>query len=173
MSSTGAGWTHFVCAARRRGVVVLAALLLGALCGLAVVHFSPASYASSALLVVPSGARSAGPGAASDAQTLAATYAAEIPQDAAVHGAIAATTGIPATQVASRLTITVESGSALLDLRFTAPSAAKAVAGTGAPRGSARSPALPSAASRPVRAGRSSALGGGVTPPPVTASHRS
>jgi capsular polysaccharide biosynthesis protein len=129
MSTTGAGWTRFARALVRRGVAVLAAVVLGVGGGYAAAHLSATSYSSTAVLLVPSGAGPAGPGAANDAEALAATYAAAIPQDAVVQDAAAAATGIPMSGVQADLDVTVESGSSLLDLRFTAPSAKAALAG--------------------------------------------
>jgi hypothetical protein len=60
---------------------------------------------------------------------LAATYAAEIPQDQAVRGVIATAADMSPAQAGRDLTITVENGSALLDVRFTAPVRADVAAG--------------------------------------------
>ncbi|MGO9560955.1 MAG: hypothetical protein ACLPQS_03695 [Acidimicrobiales bacterium] len=117
---------HLRAAARRRYLLVVAAVVLAVAGSLAVGVAEPTKYVSTVILVVPSGGR---PGAASEADNLAATYAALIPQDQQVQLAAGSAAGMSSTQAGQAISVTVESGSAILTVRFTAGSAAKAYLG--------------------------------------------
>ncbi|HVX22212.1 MAG TPA: hypothetical protein VHB02_12740 [Acidimicrobiales bacterium] len=117
---------------RRRWMLVLLGLVAGTLGGFAASHGRAPSYTATAKLVVPSGASRISPGSANDAQALAITYAALLPEDQAVVDQVAADIGMSPTAVARNLFVQAESGTALLDVRFTAPVPEQAVAGANA-----------------------------------------
>jgi capsular polysaccharide biosynthesis protein len=118
--------------ARRRGWMVVLGLVAGAAGGYVAGAHHTTSYRATATLVVQSGASVAGPGSANDAQTLAVTYAALLPRDQAVVDRVASDLGVPASTVSRSLGVQAESGTALLQVKYTAPTAARAVAGADA-----------------------------------------
>jgi len=90
------------------------------------------TYSATATLVVQSGASVSGPGSANDAETLAITYAALLPKDQAILARVAQDLGIPIAEVSRNLGVEAESGTALLQVRYTAATAAGAVTGANA-----------------------------------------
>jgi capsular polysaccharide biosynthesis protein len=113
----------------RRGWLLALALMAGSAGGwFAGVH-AGTTYSADATLVVQSGAGATGPGSANDALALATTYSALIPKDHSVLSAAASTLNISTSAVAHSLSVTVESGTSILLVDFSAPTAARAVAG--------------------------------------------
>ncbi len=165
---TGGSFGHLRASARRRWAVVVLAVVLGAVGAIAVGVALPAKYQSTTVLVVPSGAVSgvSGPGQASEADNLAATYAGLIPQDQTLQRIAAVAAGMSTADAAQAMAVTVQSGSAILTLRFTASTPKKALLGaeavaraiTGPSQGT---PAIPAGSlvlvALPQKAARSSA----------------
>ncbi len=114
---------------RRRLWVILACLIVAVGAGELIQHAVPVSYSASAELLVPAGFSANGPGAASEADNLAATYSVVLPADTQLEQLIAAAGGIPQDEVIKNLRITVETGSSLLNLTLSTPTARGAVAG--------------------------------------------
>jgi capsular polysaccharide biosynthesis protein len=90
------------------------------------------NYGAQATLVVQSGAGKTGPGSANDALALATTYSALIPKDQSILSTAGGTLNLSSSVVAHDLSVTVENGTSLLLLDFSAPTAAQAVAGADA-----------------------------------------
>jgi capsular polysaccharide biosynthesis protein len=113
----------------RRGWLLALALIAGSAGGwFAGVH-AGTTYSADATLVVQSGAGATGPGSANDALALATTYSALIPKDHSILSAAASTLHISTSAVEHSLSVTVESGTSILLVDFSAPTAARAVAG--------------------------------------------
>jgi capsular polysaccharide biosynthesis protein len=117
---------HLRAAISRRYPVVVAAVVLAVAGALAAGIVRPTEYRSTVILVVPSGGV---PGAASEADNLAATYAVLIPEDQKVQLSAGLAAGMVSTEAGQAISVTVLSGSAILTVRFTANSAAKAYLG--------------------------------------------
>jgi capsular polysaccharide biosynthesis protein len=113
---------------RRGGIVVLAVALVP-LAAYFVASGLHRSYTAEALVVVPSGAGPHGPGNAQEADKLAVTYAAVIPEDDRVLGRIARTLGVATSVVKRELKVVTEEGTSLIRLRFTDDHRDIAVAG--------------------------------------------
>jgi predicted hydrocarbon binding protein/capsular polysaccharide biosynthesis protein len=113
----------------RRAYLLVLLTVAGIAGGYAAGARSQSHYVASALLEVRSGASSAGPGGANDAGALAITYAALIPDDSSVLHAAASKLGASVSAVAASLTANVESGTSLLSVRYSAPTASAALAG--------------------------------------------
>ncbi|HXR54208.1 MAG TPA: hypothetical protein VN793_04080 [Acidimicrobiales bacterium] len=123
---------HFPRGLIRRSWLLVLALIAGSAGGwFAGVH-AGISYGAQATLVVQSGAGKTGPGSANDALALATTYSALIPKDQSILSAAGGTLHMSSSAVARSLSVTVESGTSLLLLDFSAPTAAQAVAGADA-----------------------------------------
>jgi capsular polysaccharide biosynthesis protein len=123
---------HFPKGLIRRGWLLALALIAGSAGGwFAGVH-AGTTYSAQATLVVQSGAGKAGPGSANDALALATTYSALIPKDQSILSAAASTLNMSTSAVEHNLTVTVENGTSLLLLDFSAPTANRAVAGADA-----------------------------------------
>jgi capsular polysaccharide biosynthesis protein len=114
---------------RRRAWIVLACLVIALGAAGAIEHTVPVSYSASAALLVPSGFNANGPGAASEADNLAATYSTVLPEDSQVQQLVAAASGVPPTEIPKHLSITVATGSSVLDVTLSAPSPTGALAG--------------------------------------------
>ena len=114
---------------RRRVWVILICLIVAVGGGALIQRALPVSYSASAELLVPAGFNSNGPGAASEADNLAATYAVVLPADSQLEQLVAAAAGIPQSQVAKRLHITLATGSSLLNVTLSTPTASGAVSG--------------------------------------------
>ena len=126
------GRRHFSQGLFRRSWLLALALVAGSAGGwFAGVH-AGTTYGAQATLVVQSGAGKAGPGSANDALALATTYSALIPKDQSILSYAGSALGVSTTTVERDLTVTVESGTSLLLLDFSAPTAAQAVAGADA-----------------------------------------
>jgi capsular polysaccharide biosynthesis protein len=129
---------------RRRWWVALVTTAAALAAALAIANVRDSSHTASATAVVPSGSK--GPGSANDAEQLAATYAAMIPEDQRIVAAVAHDLALTRKQAESRITVVNTSDTALLQLRFTDPSADRAVKGA-----RALAHALSHGASRNVR----------------------
>jgi len=114
----------------RRSWLLVLALLAGTAGGFLAAKSSSTSYSATSTLVVQSGAGKAGPGSANDAQALATTYAALIPKDQAILQDVAGTLHLSTSAVARHLSVSVEMGTSLMLVKFSAPTAAQAVAGS-------------------------------------------
>ena len=106
-------------AARRRGPLVVLALIVGAVAALGISSLSGVKYQSTALIVV-----AGSPSTADGANSLAATYAGFIPEDVIMQKALANAIGVTdPTQypsVGKSLVATVVANSAIVSLAFTA-----------------------------------------------------
>jgi capsular polysaccharide biosynthesis protein len=112
---------------RRRWWVALVTTAAAVAAALLIANVRDSSHTASATAVVPSGSK--GPGSANDAEQLAATYAAMIPEDQRILRALAHDIRLTQKQVESRVTVVNTSDTALLQLRFTDSSADGAVKG--------------------------------------------
>jgi capsular polysaccharide biosynthesis protein len=123
---------HFPRGLIRRSWLLVLALIAGSAGGwFAGVH-AGTNYAAQATLVVQSGAGKTGPGSANDALALATTYSALIPKDQSILSTAGGILNLSSSAVAHDLNVTVENGTSLLLLDFSAPTAAQAVAGADA-----------------------------------------
>jgi capsular polysaccharide biosynthesis protein len=113
----------------RRGGIVLLAVALVPLAAYLVTSGLHRSYTAEALVVVPSGAGPKGPGNAQEADKLAVTYAAVIPQDDRVLDRIARRLGVNRSLVKRELTAVTDQATSLIHLRFTDDRSNIAVAG--------------------------------------------
>jgi len=113
---------------RRRGLVVVLTLIIGAVAALGISRLSKVKYQSVALIVV-----AGSPGTATGAAYLAATYAGFIPQDEVVQQALANAIGVTDPKqypsVGRNLVATIVTNSAILNLTFTASSPQEAQRG--------------------------------------------
>jgi capsular polysaccharide biosynthesis protein len=114
---------------RRRWWMPVIGLLAGTLGGYLAGAHASTSYSSTAVLVVQSGASPTGPGSANDAEELAVTYAALIPEDQSLVHQVAGDLGASPSAVSRRLGVEAESGTSLLEVRFSASTPAVAIAG--------------------------------------------
>ena len=97
------------------------------------------SYTASATLEVRSGASSTTLDDANNAETLAVTYAAALPNDQALLSRVANQLGVSTSEVSSSISAAEEAGTSLMDVTYTAPTAAQALAGVTAVSNSASS----------------------------------
>jgi capsular polysaccharide biosynthesis protein len=114
----------------RRSWLLVLALLAGTAGGFLAAAGSSTSYSATSTLVVQSGAGRAGPGSANDAEALATTYAALIPKDQAILQRVAGSLHTSTSAVSQHLSVSVELGTSLLLVRYNAPTAEEAVAGS-------------------------------------------
>jgi capsular polysaccharide biosynthesis protein len=113
----------------RRSWLLVLALVAGSTGGWFAGAHAGTSYGAQAVVVVQSGAGKTGPGSANDALALATTYSALIPKDQSILSAASGVLDMSNSAVASDLSVTVEEGTSLLQIDFTASSAARAIAG--------------------------------------------
>src|ERR687895_991940 len=102
---------------RRWWLLALTTAAVG-LAAYAVTSVQKETYTAQALAVVPAGATSDAPGSATDAEQLAATYAAMIPQDERIREAVASEMALPADEGEEKLSGGNTSHTPLLELRF-------------------------------------------------------
>ncbi len=113
----------------RRGWLLALALVAGSAGGwFAGVH-AGTSYSAQAVVVVQSGAGKTGPGSANDALALATTYSALIPKDQSILSTAGGVLNLSNSAVANGLSVTVEEGTSLLQIDFTASSPQRAIEG--------------------------------------------
>ncbi len=117
---------------RRRAWLLAAAALAGALGGLGYGMVSKTSYSAEATLAVPAGATASQPGSANEAQALAITYAAVLQQDDAILAPAAHQLGLSVDGLTRHLTVSVQTGTSVLVLNYTAPTSSQAIRGVNA-----------------------------------------
>ena len=116
---------------RRGWVIVTCVILVVAVAGVVTRH-RHATYTATSILLVNPGANSQTPGAAQEAQALAATYAGLIPNESAVLSTVASKTGLTPSEVTSATSVIVTSGTSILNIHFTASAPAVALRGADA-----------------------------------------
>lgn len=87
------------------------------------------TYTASAFLVVSSGANSKGPGSSSEAANLATTYAGLIPKDSSILTYVSQKTGSSINKVRSSISVATDTGTSILEIKFSASSSSAAIAG--------------------------------------------
>ena len=123
----------------RRAWLVALALVAGSAGGWFAGKHAGTSYAAQATVVVRSGSSRSGPGSANDALALATTYAALIPKDQSVLGVAGRTLGVSPNAVGHSLSVTVENGTSILLIDYSAASAGAAINGARAVAGAVAS----------------------------------
>jgi len=113
----------------RRSWLLVIALVAGSAGGWFAGTHATTSYGAQATLVVQSGAGKTGPGSANDALALATTYSALIPKDQSILSTASGTLKVAPSTIEKNLTVTVENGTSLLLLSYSAPTAQQAVTG--------------------------------------------
>jgi hypothetical protein len=109
---------------------VLAASIVGVTClSIVVASATGRDVTAQAVVVVSPGTASTGPGQASEARALASTYARQVAADGLLLRDISARTGVPRGAVATGLHAAQPSGTALVNVRFTASTPSTAVRG--------------------------------------------
>jgi capsular polysaccharide biosynthesis protein len=116
----------------RRSWLLVIALVAGSAGGWFAGTHATTSYGAQATLVVQSGAGKTGPGSANDALALATTYSALIPKDQSILSTASGTLKVTPGTIEKNLTVTVENGTSLLLLSYSAPTPQQAVAGADA-----------------------------------------
>ncbi len=114
---------------KRRGWLLVLAVVAGVAGGTYAAKHQVVSYQARSTMVVQSGASAIGPGGAAEASQLAITYATVIPTDTSILQQAAAQLGITEATLASRLTVSVQTGTAVFVIAYKAPTSAEAVAG--------------------------------------------
>lgn len=114
---------------RRRAWLVVVGLLAGCLGGFVAAGRGGTAYSATSVLVVQATGSTAATSSANGAEELAVTYAALIPDDEAMLRRVATELGVSQASVARGLTVQSEAGTALVDIRFTAPSPVVALHG--------------------------------------------
>jgi capsular polysaccharide biosynthesis protein len=114
---------------RRRWWLLALTTAAVALAAYAVTSIQKETYTSQALAVVPAGATSDAPGSATDAEQLAATYAALIPRDERIQAAVGREMRLPPKEVAKKVSVVNTSDTALLELRYQDASPERSVLG--------------------------------------------
>jgi capsular polysaccharide biosynthesis protein len=114
---------------RRRWWLLALTTAAVALAAYAVTSIQKETYTSQALAVVPAGATSDAPGSATDAEQLAATYAAMIPQDGRIQAAVGRKMKLPPKEVEKKVSVVNTSDTALLELRYQDASPERSVEG--------------------------------------------
>jgi capsular polysaccharide biosynthesis protein len=116
----------------RRGWLLAIAVIAGGVGGFFYGNSAHPTYAAQVLLSVPSGASSEGPGNANDASALALDYAAVLGNENDILGPAAQELGISLTELKDRISVSVETGTDVLVLRYKAPTEDAAIAGVNA-----------------------------------------
>lgn len=114
---------------RRRGWMLALGLVAGAVGGTMASGQGVPTYKATSMLVVQSGASTQGPGSANDAEALAGTYAALIPEDKQLVDEAARALGTTPADVSSSLQVQSDAGTSLLQLGYSSPDPNRAVAG--------------------------------------------
>lgn len=114
---------------RRRWWLLVVATVAATAAAYAVSTVKEDAHTAQSLAVIPSGSTANGTGSANDAEALASTYAALIPQDGLILERVARDVRLSVDQVEERLTVVNTSGTALLALRFQDTDVRRAVAG--------------------------------------------
>ncbi len=114
---------------RRRAWLLVVAALAGGFGGQWAGNHKGVSYSAQATLVVQSGSGRTGPGSANNADALAVTYSALIPTDATIVDSAARSLGISPSALSHHLSVSVETGTAVMLLKYAAPTGTSAVRG--------------------------------------------
>jgi capsular polysaccharide biosynthesis protein len=114
---------------RRRAWLLVAAALAGALGGLSYGMLSAPKYSAQAVLAVPAGATGSNPGNAPNAQALAITYASVLQADDTILAPAAQELGLSVNELTDHLSVSVQTQTSVIVLRFTASSSQEAVRG--------------------------------------------
>jgi capsular polysaccharide biosynthesis protein len=114
---------------RRRAWLLVLGLLAGAGGGYVAAKHGVTSYSASAVLEVQSSGTTNAVSSAPGAEQLAITYAALIPTDEALLTQVSAHLGTGASALAHSLSVEAVSGTALIDVRFSAGTASEAMQG--------------------------------------------
>jgi capsular polysaccharide biosynthesis protein len=117
---------------RRRAWLLAVAALAGALGGLGYGMLTTPSYSAEATLAVPAGATESQPGSANEAQALAVTYALVLQQDDSILAPAAQQLGLTVDGLTRHLAVSVQTGTSVLAVRYTAPTSAEAIRGVNA-----------------------------------------
>lgn len=123
----------------RRSWLVALALLAGSAGGWFAGKHAATSYGAQATVVVRSGSSASGPGGANDATTLATTYAALIPKDQSILAVAGRTIGVSPAVVGHDLSVTVENGTSVMVIDYSASDPASAIKGARAVAGAVAS----------------------------------
>ncbi len=115
--------------ARRRVWIIVAGVIAGALGGFVAGGRGGTTYSATSVFEVKSGASTSVAASANGAEVLAVTYAALIPDDQSLLQRVGNLTGVPASSVAGQINVQAVAGTSLLDVHFSAPSPAAALAG--------------------------------------------
>ncbi len=129
VGSSGSGHRRRWAWLRRRAWLLAVGLVAGCLGGFVAGHRAGTSYTATGVLVVQARGSTAATSSANGAQALATTYAALIPDDQAMLHRVAAELGLSTAAVAHSLAVQAESGTALVEIRFSAGDATTAVRG--------------------------------------------
>ncbi len=113
----------------RRAWLLATAIFVGAIAGLVLGASSNPSYAAEATLAVPPGATPASPGSSNEADALAINYAAFLQDDDALLSPAAAHLGVSLDTLTEHFSVSVETGTSVLLLRYTAPTKEAAIRG--------------------------------------------
>ena len=108
-------WLH------RRAWLLVIAILAGSCAGLVYSATATPSYTAQVTLAVPAGATPNSPGSANDANALALSYATILAQNDAILAPAAAQLGVPLNTLTNHLSLSVENGTSVLLLSYTAP----------------------------------------------------
>jgi capsular polysaccharide biosynthesis protein len=114
---------------RRRWWLLVMATAAVVLAAYSLVNAQSDSHTARAITVVPAGSTSNAPGSATDAEQLAATYAALIPQDESLTASVGRELGLSPKDVEKRIGVVNTSDTALLELSFKDEDPAQALAG--------------------------------------------
>ena len=117
---------------KRRCWLLLFCVLAGTAGGYVARSLQTPMYSARSVIVVATGAGQQGPGNANDAIALALTDASILPSDQALLRAVSQKIGVPASEVADRLSASVEAGTSIILVSFNASSPAAAVRGADA-----------------------------------------
>jgi capsular polysaccharide biosynthesis protein len=128
-SRTHRGGIRLLPMLRRRWWLLVIAAAAVVLAAYSVVNAQSDSHTARALTLVPAGSTSNAPGSATDAEQLAATYAALIPQDDALTKALGRELGLSPQDVEKRIGVVNTSDTALLELSFKDENPEQALAG--------------------------------------------
>ncbi|MHB1585401.1 MAG: YveK family protein, partial [Acidimicrobiales bacterium] len=131
---------------RRRAWLLMVAALAGGAGGAWAGNHKGISYSAQSTLVVQSGSGKAGPGNANDAAALAVTYSTLLPTDSTIVDSAARSLGVSPSTVSHHLSVSVVTGTAVMLLKYSAPTAAEAQRGARTVAQIAAGAAPPSAA---------------------------
>ncbi|HEY7015604.1 MAG TPA: hypothetical protein VH480_22750 [Streptosporangiaceae bacterium] len=117
---------------RRRGWVLLAAIVITTACAYLVASHRGETYTAESTAVVSASSSPQSVVTPDQAELLASTYAVLIPKDTAILRAVATTLGTTAADVEARISVFNTTGTALLAIDYRGTSAANSIAGAAA-----------------------------------------